>query len=316
MSEDAIEYWFRSNTLPWNDEIEDFLDDMGVETVEQLKFITKDQWDGLFSTEKKVVQLTAGMVYDKYLNEAVDLKKCATELHLKPAAAASLKKTPAKKAPHKDDGSSLKMDSFGFMVKVIKTKEQKKQEKKERNRKRKAEEQLEWGGDLSDDDEEEVVMLRHNDDDEEDDDDVDDRKLPALPPSDWRLCRCALSQNLKDPTPFDLKLIWDTSLLPQGRQPGKNVKDLEDTHGYYEAVGCNKTTSDAALEKKVAEALKEARKNTAKFHQDKAATADANKYEHWKDKYDKIRQVKKMIHCAAWSWKGWQKVGPLCCLQR
>ena len=35
MSEDAIEYWFRSNTLPWNDEIEDFLDDMGVETVEE-----------------------------------------------------------------------------------------------------------------------------------------------------------------------------------------------------------------------------------------------------------------------------------------
>eukprot|EP00573_Skeletonema_grethae_P000713 CAMPEP_0201688904 /NCGR_PEP_ID=MMETSP0578-20130828/2576_1 /ASSEMBLY_ACC=CAM_ASM_000663 /TAXON_ID=267565 /ORGANISM="Skeletonema grethea, Strain CCMP 1804" /LENGTH=166 /DNA_ID=CAMNT_0048173377 /DNA_START=69 /DNA_END=569 /DNA_ORIENTATION=- len=163
MSEDAVEYWFRSKTLPWNDEIEDFLDDMGVETVEQLKFITKDQWDGLFSTEKKVVQLTAGMVYDKYLNEAVDLKKCATELHLKPAAAASLKKTPAKKAPHKDDGSSLKMDSFGFTVmKVIKTKEQKKQEKKEFNRKRKAEEQLEGGVDLSDDDEEEVKALLEN----------------------------------------------------------------------------------------------------------------------------------------------------------
>mmetsp|Transcript_2408 Transcript_2408/g.3396 ORF Transcript_2408/g.3396 Transcript_2408/m.3396 type:complete len:99 (-) Transcript_2408:772-1068(-) len=81
MSEDAIEYWFRSNTLPWNDEIEDFLDDMGVETVEQLKFITKDQWDGLFSTEKNVVKLTAQKVYKEYLDEEVDLKKCAKTLH-------------------------------------------------------------------------------------------------------------------------------------------------------------------------------------------------------------------------------------------
>ena len=29
---DAVEYWFRSMTLPWNQEIEDFLDDKGVET--------------------------------------------------------------------------------------------------------------------------------------------------------------------------------------------------------------------------------------------------------------------------------------------
>ena len=40
---DAVEYWFRSMTLPWNQEIEDFLDDKGVETVEHLKLLTKDQ---------------------------------------------------------------------------------------------------------------------------------------------------------------------------------------------------------------------------------------------------------------------------------
>ena len=126
---DAIEHWFRSKTLPWNNEIADFLDDMGFEAVEQLKFITKDHWDALFSTQKYVVQQTAEKVYTDYLNEDIDLKKCATELHLKPAPSA-VQKTPAKKARHRDDGTSAMLDSLGFSVKVIKTSEQKKKEKK------------------------------------------------------------------------------------------------------------------------------------------------------------------------------------------
>mmetsp|Transcript_5505 Transcript_5505/g.7701 ORF Transcript_5505/g.7701 Transcript_5505/m.7701 type:complete len:192 (+) Transcript_5505:28-603(+) len=163
---DAVEYWFRSKTLPWNQEIEDFLDDKGVETVEQLKLLTKDQWIGLFSTAKDIVKLTAEKVYNDYLDEEIDLKKCATELHLKPAP--SVKNTAEKKAPHKDDGSSKKMDTFGFTVTVTKTKDQKIKEKKIRDKKRTAEEQLERGAELSDGDEEDVVeMMVDNDDDEE-----------------------------------------------------------------------------------------------------------------------------------------------------
>lgn len=286
---DAVEYWFRSMTLPWNQEIEDFLDDKGVETVEHLKLLTKDQWIGLFSTAKDIVKLTAEKVYNDYLDEEIDLKKCATELHLKPAP--SVKNTAAKKAPHKDDGSSKKIDTFGFTVTVTKTKDQNINEKKIRDRKRTAEEQLERGAELSDGDEEHVVEMMVDNDDDEDGDD-DNRKLPALPPSDWHCCRCALSQNLNDPVSSDWKLVWDNSLLPPDKQPGKDVTDLEDTLGYYKAVGCNKTTSDEALKTKVEEELKKARKKMTRFHQDRAATADANKYSKWKKKYDKIKRVK------------------------
>ena len=76
----------------------------------------------------------------------------------------------------------------------------------------------------------------------------------------------------------DWKLVWDNSLLPPDKQPGKDVTDLEDTLGYYKAVGCNKTTSDEALKTKVEEELKKARKKMTRFRQDRAATADTNKY--------------------------------------
>ncbi len=46
-------------------------------------------------------------------------KKCATELHLKPAPSA-LQKTPAKKARHRDDKTSAMLDSLGFSVKSLK----------------------------------------------------------------------------------------------------------------------------------------------------------------------------------------------------
>ena len=184
------------------------------------------------------------------------------------------------------------LDSLGFSVKVIKTSEQKKEEKKDRERKRRAEEQMERGAELSDDEDVMVVDMMVDNDKDEDDDDVDDRKYPALPPSNWHLTRCALSQHLKDPVASDHKLAWDTSLLPPDKQPGKDVTDLEDTLGYYKAVGCDKTTSDIALKKKVEEDSKVARKNMARYHQDRAQTADATKYNKWKKKFDKLKVVR------------------------
>ena len=293
MSSAALEYWFRSQTLPWTDAIEDFLDEKGYETVEQLKFMKKEQWDELFADEKDVVKYTADQVYNDCLHEQkVDLKKAAAELHLKPAP--PVNKTPAKKARHRDDGSSKKMNAFGFSVTVIKTGKQKEKEKKER--KRKAGELLELsgdeGGDGGGDDGNKDVD--NNDGDDSSDDD-DNRKLPALPQSDWRSCRCALSQELNDPVPLDEKLIWDNSLLPSDKQPGKDVTDLEDTLGFYKAVGCTKTTSDEAFKLKVEEEFKNAKQKMTSFHPDRAETADAAKYIKWKEKYDMIRRVRKEL---------------------
>lgn len=286
----TIEHWFHSKTLPWTAEIENFFDDKGYKTVEQLKFLKKEQWDELFAEEKDVVKFTADQVYNDYLHgQKVDLKKAASELHLKQAAPGN--KTPAKrKAPHKDDGSSKKMASFGFTVKVIKTAQQKRNEKTAR-REQNAGEAIsnndgeDGGGDDGGD--------AGSTDEDDDIDDDNNRKLPALPPSDWRSCRCALSKDLNDPVPSDWKLAFDPSLLPEDKRPSKDVTDLEDTFGYYKAVGgCDKTTSDTELKSKVENELNNARRKMARFHQDRAETADANKYTKWKGKYDMLKRVR------------------------
>lgn len=98
------------------------------------------------------------------------------------------------------------------------------------------------------------------DDDLEKDDDNDvematDRR--ALPPSDWRACRCNGSQDLKNPTDTDIKLIWDMDLLLPEKA---DVKDLEDINGWYKLVDCNKTTSDAELKEKIDKRIKHERK--------------------------------------------------------
>ena len=82
--------------------------------------------------------------------------------------------------------------------------------------------------------------------------DGDNVPLLTLPPYDYRITRCFLSNNLTSPVDDSEKVCWGENLL------GADVEceDLEDPYGYYMALGCKKLSSD----EDIGVALKKAKK--------------------------------------------------------
>lgn len=74
----------------------------------------------------------------------------------------------------------------------------------------------------------------------------------ALPPYDYRIARCFLSNNLTSPADDSEKVCWGENLI------GADVEceDLKDPYGYYKALGCKKISSD----EDIGVALKKAKK--------------------------------------------------------
>ena len=62
----------------------------------------------------------------------------------------------------------------------------------------------------------------------------------ALPPYDYRIARCFLSNNLTSPADDSEKVCWGENLI------GADVEceDLKYPYGYYKALGCKKISSD------------------------------------------------------------------------
>lgn len=123
-------------------------------------------------------------------------------------------------------------------------------------------------------------------------DDDDDVERPALPPSDWRALRCQLPQDLRDPVTADDKLIWDFDLLTEAQKPSGACANLEDIYGYYKVVGCSKTTSDAELKEKVEKSIVEEKRKMARYHQDRSATANEQKYSKAKRKWEALKRCR------------------------
>ena len=73
-----------------------------------------------------------------------------------------------------------------------------------------------------------------------------------LPPSDYCIARCFLSNNLTSPVDNSEKVCWGENLI------GDDVEfeDLKYPYGYYKALGCNKMSSD----EDIGVALKKAKK--------------------------------------------------------
>ena len=57
--------------------------------------------------------------------------------------------------------------------------------------------------------------------------------LLALPPSDYRIARCFLSNNLPSPADNSEKVCWGENILGYYVECGY----LEDPYGYYKALG-------------------------------------------------------------------------------
>ena len=92
------------------------------------------------------------------------------------------------------------------------------------------------------------------------------RGLLALPPSNWRDGRCALSTNLEDPATEDERLAWDNDIMPEGK---RNVNNLEDPDGYYEVLGCDKTSSDDEVGQQLKRLKRQVKQKLLKYHEDK-----------------------------------------------
>ena len=73
-----------------------------------------------------------------------------------------------------------------------------------------------------------------------------------LPPSDYCIDRCFLSNNLTSPADDSEKLCWGEDLIGAGVE----CEDLKDPYGYYKSLGCKKISSD----EDIGVALKNAKK--------------------------------------------------------
>ena len=60
-----------------------------------------------------------------------------------------------------------------------------------------------------------------------------------LPPSDYCIDRCFLSNNLTSPADDSEKVCWGEYLIGSGVE----CEDLKDPYGYYKALGCKKMSS-------------------------------------------------------------------------
>ena len=82
--------------------------------------------------------------------------------------------------------------------------------------------------------------------------DGDNVPLLELPPSEYCIARCFLSNNLTSPADDSEKLCWGENLLGDDIE----CENLEDPDGYYKALGCKKISSD----EDIGVALKKAKK--------------------------------------------------------
>ena len=119
---------------------------------------------------------------------------------------------------------------FGFSTKVTKRKAEKIRERDKRGDLRKNQ-KLENCIINIDEDDIEFGGVGVGGDTVEDGDNV---PLLALPPSDYRIARCFLSNNIPSPANDPEKVCWGENIL------GADVEceDLENPDGYYTALGC------------------------------------------------------------------------------
>jgi hypothetical protein len=78
----SVRRWFLHYALPWNYDIETKLTEFGVECVAHLKFMEKNEWIDLFTSQSKVLKRRAKQVYEKHLTGDPDLKQCGVEMEI------------------------------------------------------------------------------------------------------------------------------------------------------------------------------------------------------------------------------------------
>lgn len=138
----AIHAWFDKHRLPWTDAIVKYLDDLGLETIEDLKLLGVEQRKKLFEGEKFIVKQRANLAFENLNRDEFVFKQSSPDIPLAdappPAPTGNSKRSHAindnNSAPPLFDGKKMMFKGFTFVK--GKTAEEKKQEREERQRKK------------------------------------------------------------------------------------------------------------------------------------------------------------------------------------
>ena len=128
-----VQVWFNIHSLPWSCPISTKLSNFGVECVEDLKILPRQEFMGLFYLEKFIVKEKAKLARCELIKEDFSLKNCTTVgvSFEKPPEQRNLTQKMSNHAVCTKNISPLLQNKF-IKVTVIKTKEQKREEGKER----------------------------------------------------------------------------------------------------------------------------------------------------------------------------------------
>ena len=70
MKHPVLQAWFDRHNLPWTEFVfKELIDKLGVETIEDLKLLLAEEWEGLFSQEKPIIRRRATAAYESLTKE-------------------------------------------------------------------------------------------------------------------------------------------------------------------------------------------------------------------------------------------------------
>ena len=297
--------WFSDRGLPFTSDMATILDDVwGLKNVEELKLFKLKEFLELFEHEKKIIRRKAEKVWEELgRDNAFNSKKSARKRNHLNQAQSQKKSKPNSNSTHaiRDNNvvisvlhpTFIKEGQKGFTRVVTETKEEKEIKKQERKRREQQEK-------------EEAAAARQeatsvDSDTSADDDSSDDgmslasldglgekqaakpAAVLALPPSNFRVGRCQLSQDLLDVACSDEKKIWAADKLLPKDTSCEDVENLEDHRGMYRRLGPNlsKTSSQDEVNKAISTITKEWRTSALRTHSDK--TSDPKKHDEFLD---------------------------------
>ena len=295
-----VKGYFQQRNLPWTNDIKAKLEEEGVDFVEDLKLLDKNFRKNLFQEEKPIIRKRADIMWNNLGGAAsYQFTKVATSIPIgdSPSSPPAKKQKVGNKLPSqsiRQNGNKSVLAGFsGFSREVTKSAATKKLEREQRKKQ----------PIIIDDGTCEpttssavaatssAVSANPNTAQGIIDALSSQPAVLLLGASDFRIDRCFLSETLTEPAGISERLCWGLKkMLPKGEQ----FKDLEDSKGHYELLGCSKSSSTASIResfKKYAAAFKDLART---HHPDKtndeaklALFAEANtRYEKQKEAYE------------------------------
>ena len=131
-----LQDWFAKHGLPWSDNVLKKLFDLGMECVEELKFVPAEVFMDLFCCEKFIVKEKAKLARRQLSQEDFNFKKCTMNHPLKNEecyVTPPPKKRSFNSHAIQQHNDPRNLEKF-IKITVIKTKEQKQEEQEERKR--------------------------------------------------------------------------------------------------------------------------------------------------------------------------------------